>query len=570
MPGFFITNCLPATPTNFTSAPCVQERMEMDGYVVYRNTRNQFMLDKLFYCDKKIMVVLEGVILNKTELIKSYGVETFEAYSRIAIRENPNKFFESFRGMFSGAVYFAEQKKWIVFADQIGNKAVFYYADKNGRFIVGSQLNYVTDAMRANSLGRSLDPNGARQLLSYGSFLDDSTCLSEVKRILPGDGISFQAGVLDTFTYYRLPEREDCAISNQDAIELLDRSFCAAMARGIKKNQEYGYTGVLDISGGADSRMIAYTAQSMLSANEIMLHYSQIGSYEEKIAEAIASELGYEFFFHALDDARFLADIDKLVAMNSGTGYYCGITGGERALKQLSGTSLGIEFTGLLGDVYEGAMLTSQGQVAPTLGYGRYRMTTEFKGEPISVNTLNRFSTNNAFWLFARGMMCGMSTFFTRQNYVEPFTPYGDIDFLEACMSIPWDKKVNDRLQLRWLEKCHPEAMAHCYAATGMKLLHEFRPSGPLLKKINAARNLCVQRIKKYSKFNMNPFPLWETKDWLRTFIDNYYCENMQLLKSEHLIDEELCQHLENIYKEGGMAKYNVLTFVSYCKQYVL
>ena len=68
----------------------------------------------------------------------------------------------------------------------------------------------------------------------------------------------------------------------------------------------------------------------------------------------------------------------------------------------------------------------------------------------------------------------------------------------------------------------------------------------------------------------MNPFPLWEAKDWLRTFIDNYYYENMLLLKSEHLIDEELRQHLENIYKEGGMVKYNVLTFLSYCKQYIL
>lgn len=571
MPGFYITNCDPTIPVNHANARCVQDQMELDGYTIYRNTRDQFLDDKLFFYNNKLAVVLEGVILNKAELLERYRTDTLENAVVSMINENPRGFYNDFRGMFSGAVFFANTKQWIVFADHIANRAVFYYVDEVGRFIAGSQLNYITDTMRANNLDRTLDENGVRQFLSYGCFMDDSTCLTKVKRILPGDYILFHAGKVSTHTYYRLPEQEDASITDKEAIELLDEKFRIAVARGLDKNREYGYTGVLDISGGADSRINAYVARSLCSNSELMLlHYSQSGSYEEEIAKGIASELEFEYYYNALDDALFLTTVDEIVSMNSGTGYYCGITGGARALEQLSGKPLGIEFTGLLGDIYEGAMITSNGNIPPAIEYGRYRISNVFKNDDIAINTLERFRTNNAFWLYTRGMLCGMNTFLTRQNYVEPYTPHGDVDFIEACMFIPWDRKVNDRLQLRWLATRYPEAMKHRYAVTGMKLSSEFHLTAPLMRKFNAARNLLSLRLKGTSRYSMNPFSYWERKPWLNEFIEEYYSSSMNTLQEAKLFDSKLRQKVEDTYRLGGVAKYTVITFLSYCKQFIL
>lgn len=352
---------------------------------------------------------------------------------------------------------------------------------------------------------------------------------------------------------------------------MLDEKFRKAIKRGLDKNEEYGYTGIIDISGGADSRINAYVARDLGSKNEIMLHYSQSGSYEETISKKIAQELNYQYYYNALDDAGFMMDVDEIIAMNSGTGYYCGITGGKRALQQLSGKTMGIEFTGLLGDIYDGAMLTIDGEIAPTLAYDRYRLTSVVNLDEMSINTLDRFTTNNAFWLYTRGMLCGMSTFMTRQNYVEPYTPHGDVDFMEVCASIPWKRRVFDRLQLRWMSEYYPAAMKHPYSATGMSLALEFCPMAFLVRKFNAARNLLSYKLTGSSRFNMNPFAYWvQKKSWLSDFVEEYYCASMKELTKSDLISCELLKKIEQAYVQPGFAKYVVLSLLSSIKQFVM
>ncbi len=573
MPGFYLTNAARrAEPENFGSAPCVAENMTCDGFYICRNTRDQFMDDKLFFTDEELAVVLEGVILNRAELSEGCGGGSWRETVKKLYYADRDGFFSAFRGMFSGAVYDRTARRLTVFADQIGNRAVFYY--HNGEtLIIGSQLNYVTDTMRACGIPLAPNHNGLRQFLCWGCFPDDSTGVSGVLRLLPGDCLVAENGAVRVRTYHEFTENTAPDISDADAIELLDSSFRRAVLRGLRKNEEYGYTGVIDISGGADSRMIAYTARSLGSKNEIMCHYSQSGSYEEEIAKKIASELGFEFYSSTLDDAKFLLDIDRIIAMNSGTGYYCGITGGKRMLEALGGRRLGIEFTGLLGDVFEGAMISEHGDGSPMPYYPRYRFTDVIPPEQVSVGSVGRFRTNNLYWLFVRGMMCGMSTFFTRQNYVEPYTPFGDVDFLEACLSIPWERKVRDRIQLYWLAEKYPAAMKHKYAAMNAKLSVALHPCRAYIaNKLAALGNIAAAMCGRAPRCNMNPFDLWEReKPWLRSWLDSYYTGGMAELRESGKFDGELLGQMEKIRGGGSvMARYTVLSAIEYCKRYII
>lgn len=560
MPGFFFTNLSPVSPSD-PAEGYLRETLTADGYSVWRSTRMQFLQDKLFAATSQRIFVLEGVILNKNDLLRQYNTPDFLVAVEQMAEESPT-FFSGFRGMFSGAVYEFATKTWTVFTDHIGNKSVFWYAN-DGHVIVSSMLKDLTAAMKQNGIPRITNDNGLRQFLNFGGFPDESTYVDGVRRLFPGDYLVIRDGAAEVKNYHTFTRRIDPDLSDEEAIERLDAAFRKAMSRAMEKNRDYGYTGILDLSGGADSRMIAYTAHSLGLEGHIMCHYSQSNSTEAIVAKRIAKSLGAEFHSFPLDDAKFLLDAEKLVHMNSGAGYYCGITGGERMLRELSDRPLGIEFTGLLGDVYEGGMLTTDGNIPPTYAGARFQICRAADYDGLQISSLSRFEDNELFWFHIRGMLIGMHTFLIRQHYVEPFTAFGDVDFLNVWLSVPWEHRVKSRIGLRWLQTKYPKAMKYTYAGTQMPLSFEFKP---VLARISGAVNWRLNRLHRYfgqaGKNEMNPFAYWEQHyPWLRDWITDMYQRNMQVIRESGVLNEYLLSQVEAVFHgPGTLSKYLALT----------
>ena len=82
---------------------------------VKRSTLNKFMDDKAFYTDEKYIIVLDGYLLNKKDLLLQYGASDVAALIRKMYEKCGNAFFEDFRGCFSGAFIDKTKDKWIVF-----------------------------------------------------------------------------------------------------------------------------------------------------------------------------------------------------------------------------------------------------------------------------------------------------------------------------------------------------------------------------------------------------------------------------------------------------------------------
>lgn len=572
MPGFYITNCTPVLPENAPEADCIREQMQVDEFFVCRNTRRQFLKDKLFYQNEKYAVILEGVLLNKRELLEKYAMDSYEKLVESLIEKDPQGFCREFRGMFSGAVYHKASKEWMIFSDQVGNRLVLYYV-KDGKVIIGSQMNYIVDTMKANALERKPCRVGTEQFLNYGCFMDESTWVEDVKRILPGDAILVRDGELKIHTYHFFRETSSEEVSDEEAIARLDEAFCRAVRRGLEKDREYGYTDIVDISGGADSRMIAYTVNRLGSENAILAHYSQSGTNEMKLALEIARDLNMECYLNPLDDALFMKDAGKLVRMNSGTGEYCGITGGERMLHTLSGRNPGLEFTGLLGDIKEGAMIDVPRECikAPTLEYRRFLVEPDKGRTDFPISVLNRFRTNNMFWLYTRGMLCGMSTFFIRQNYVEPYTPYGDVDFLDAIQSIPLERLTGDKIQIKWMVQKYPSAAKLAYAASGLPICWELKRWYPVVYRCRHFWNRAWGKLTGFSRTNMNPFVKWDReKPWIRAWSDPFFAEVMEQARRSQLADGKILEQLEQQYRTDARVRVNAVTMAACWKEFLL
>ena len=128
MPGFMISNLNKYVAlNNYENSRCFSERMCYESWKIQRNTLNKFMDDKIFHESENYIIVLEGVIYNKIELIEKYNQKTWIDTVIKMINSDNILFFNEFDGPFSGAVYYKDSKKWNIFTGPLGEKAIFYY-----------------------------------------------------------------------------------------------------------------------------------------------------------------------------------------------------------------------------------------------------------------------------------------------------------------------------------------------------------------------------------------------------------------------------------------------------------
>ena len=536
MPGFFISNFKPNECdelSNYNTTNFRKNEISDECIVIKQNVLDSFKNDKIIFENEDAMIVTDGIIYNLQELKKTYNATDLSQLILILSKKGED-FFKYFSGHFSGAIYYKKTQKIVAYTNQLGDRAIYYYFDKQTKkFIVASQVNYIVDTLKKNKISRTIDNEGVNIFLDFGFFFDESTFIEEIKRLYPGTYIVIDSLNVEIKEYYKA-EYEKKQTDIDTAIEQIDVAFDNSLRRIYNKAKENDYNCIVDISGGLDSRIISYASKKLKEENVVLLSYSQSGSNEEKIAKEIANNLKYDLYLKTLDNGKCLYDIDNLVFMNNGSAFYHGITGGFRFLEILNPRKYAIEITGLLGNVYDNSMITEMGDVRPDINYRKFiaRKKGMLDNKYEEHEMLKRFSNNDLFWLYTRGIMAGMSTFMTRQNFIEPVTPFGDLEFLEAFLTIPWKDRIEKNILRNWLIRKYPEAAKIKYAATDFSILDENKP----FFKQKMIANLYMKKLvtllqKKPLPHNMNPINYWIQNDSnLERYIENYFYNNLNLM----------------------------------------
>jgi asparagine synthase (glutamine-hydrolysing) len=96
----------------------------------------------------------------------------------------------------------------------------------------------------------------------------------------------------------------------------------------VRKDDEYGYRYLADLSGGLDSRMNLWVAHEMQNRHMTVLTYCKEGYLDEIIARAIADHWKDEFLF-SLWMTLPLCMTWMTIPLLSGLSLYSGITGGR-------------------------------------------------------------------------------------------------------------------------------------------------------------------------------------------------------------------------------------------------
>lgn len=535
-------------------------RVEIMGdCLLYSNMDNKFYNDTI---KTQTGFFLEGYILNKRELVEEAGADNWEcAYEKLIIK---NCIPLELRGSFSGFCLNEDGSKCF-FVDHLGSKVLYYYGNED-KFIVSTRLEWITKVLLDNHLEYHYDEQAARYMLTYGFMLDDSTFISEVKRILPGNKIIYDKNKFVVEEYYTFSIKQATDMSENEAIQMIDATFRKAIKREFEKDKEYGYKHLVDLSGGLDSRMVTWVAHDLGYVKQTNFSYCKFGYLDFKISSNIAKDLKHEYYFKALDDFQWIYSIEDILRLNNGAALYSGITGGKDFLSNFDSKQFGIEHTGMIGDVIISCFAKDEVSAYEKPRFGTNQHSNLLNYE-FSDEILDKYENQEIFDIYTRGFLGAMSTYAIRQNYFEVASPFLDVDFMETCFSIPIKYRAKHNIYLKWINRYYKDAANYGWEKwAGVKPKKELvlvRDGVFALRKFKRIfRKLAGYEICD----NMNPIDYWYANDkQAQVFFEQYYHDNI----NTKCFSDELRNDITKLFKEGTASeKTQVLTVLGMAKLY--
>ena len=543
--------------------------MQSSNFLCYNNMIDKFCDDKVFYEDINYALVLDGVVLNKKDLNKRD-----EDWAHILIRLYQNsmggeKFFDLLRGSFSGILYDKGHNKYIVFSDHIGSKFI-YYVQHGETLFVSSMISECYAFLKQNSISYHLSVDNAYLLLTYGYMLEDRTLCEQIKKLEPGCYLTFEGGKAKQRVYCLLNNTPNASITETAALEMLDEGFRKAIKMQFDKDDEYGYEHLVALSAGLDSRMVSWVAHEMGYKRQLNATFSQSDYWDQKVPMQIASDLGHEWVFKALDGGWWLQDADEVTKVTGGNVQYYGLAHGRSLISLLNYEKLGITHSGQLGDVIFSSFYMGTNPNAPYLfGTKAYSTTFLSKAEE-RVKLHNSYKNEEIGNFYYRGFTGTNNGLLCNYEHNEVISPFQDIDLLQQALHIPLSIRHGHDLYLKWILTRYPGAAKYVWEKLGCRIDRKIGiiNRGGHRIRIESLPKKMVRKVmgideSMETKNNMNPIGYYmHTNPELKNWIDNYIKENI-----DRVPDAELREDVQSIANGNkSIDKIEVVTLLSALK----
>lgn len=561
MNGFFLT--IGITPNKFDVEQKYFLNQKENYYAKSLNTNiNNF--DKTYHECDEYLIIIEGVILNKNEILLDNWIDTIITL----YKNNGETFFNIFRGSFSGVFFDKRKNKWIIYTDHIGSKHVYYNKMNNNQYIFSSKIANIINLRKEKNIKSLLNTNAAYMLLSYGYLISKFTLTKDIFKLQAGHYIVIEKNELKIKQYHIFTNKPNYNLSDEETLRKINTLFKQAIDRQFKKDNEYKLKHFVGLSGGLDSRLTSLGAHSLGYENQINFTFSQSNYLDETIPKKITTDLKHEWIFKSLDNGLFLKNIDETTLMSEGNVSYFGLAHGNSLYKYLNFKELGIIHTGQLGDVILGTYSsfknhTDKFSIESGAFSKKFIPKIDFKNIDI------RFENEEIFKFYLRGFSGMNAGLLSLQHYSETMSPFYDVDFMEFALSIPVEKRYNHKIYKQWISKYHIKTTQYIWEKTGKKPINSIFDFKLTYKgkKITLKKILVLAKIIKAqtnTKKHMNPFTYWYNNNTsLKEYLDEYFKTNINLLNDY----KELKEDTSNLYHSGNITEKGlVLSLLSYLK----
>jgi asparagine synthase (glutamine-hydrolysing) len=211
--------------------------------------------------DGSIWLVFNGEIYNYRELRRTLERRGHVFASKgdtevivHAYEEYGDHCVEHFNGMFAFAVWDSAQRRLLLARDRLGIKPLYYSVNQD-RLIFGSELKAV---IAHPDVPRELDPVALDHFLTLEYIPGPRTILKDVRKLLPGHHLVFQAGEFRVERYWDIPYLEVAGDETTWRKELVELIADAVRLRLVSDVPLGAF-----LSGGIDSStIVAFMSQT--------------------------------------------------------------------------------------------------------------------------------------------------------------------------------------------------------------------------------------------------------------------------------------------------------------------
>ncbi|MBO4264074.1 MAG: hypothetical protein J5871_05285 [Bacteroidales bacterium] len=536
------------------------ERKEGPDFTLERRTLPRFLGDKVFDETPELLILTEGVILNKSELTARYAPSgDFAACIREMYRQEGETFFNAFRGSFSGVLYDKKADKWLVYTDHIGDKQVFWAQTRDG-WLLGSEIGFLAGTLQANGLPLTLDETGAYQVLTHGFTFESRTLLREIHKLIPGRYWKLEKGQWEHLRYHRFHNTPKEDMTVEEAVEGIDRLFRQAIRREFDKDREYGYRHLCCLSGGLDSRMTCWVAHEMGYTEQLNITFGQSNCPDFSIAQSIATDLEHDFLFKPLDHGHCVDLLDEVTDITWGSANFFSLCHGKSMEDLINYAPFGLIHTGQIGDSVIGTFFRQNG-VRKDYHVGMAAYSQELIERLAAYRFEEDYDNEEIFCLYTRAFTGANQGLLTFQENSESYSPFTDVDVLEFCYTIPVHLRYGHKVYFDWILRKYPGAARYKWEKTH-DYIRAFENKTPRSMQIGAYRlpavtekqfwiwlnGAILRRLglrKKGEKTrtvtiatadNMNPVDYWYAEDgYMARFITGYWQQYKSLLPQGQL-----------------------------------
>lgn len=502
-----------------------------DEFVHFYSVSNlKFEDDKIYLNNDEYIIILDGVILNKLELLEAEPKLNWTSFFLLEWEKSPKGCLNKLRGEFSGFVYNKRTKALNIFNNPTGTKQIFCYHNKNQFAFASCALDLIRLVKRLN-WDHDVNKDACYSFLAYGALIKDTSWLTNSFRLRAGSILSITDGKTDVIPYKVFEISENHQKSKKELLEKFDKLITRAVKLEWDKDKEYDYKSFSTLSGGLDSRVNVMLARELGYTDQINFCCSKKGYADETISREMAKDFGHQYHFHALDGLEHFYEANYMTSKIGGANVYMGPAHLRYGIDQYWDKDCGIIHSGQLGDAFLGGFITEKTSIKPNLKFGRESYDVLPALKYFENDLTSTYPNEEIFKMYERGYLVTNSGFWILEDLSYYTSPFLDIDLLDFLSELPYKYKYKRTFYLEWMNTYHPEMTKYNweYVHSKPNAIWKTKYATTFMRIKYGWRKLISPEFRL--KFDMSPEQYWyNTSTKLQAYYKNMLEEKLETL----------------------------------------
>ena len=496
--------------------------------------------------------LLQGVLLNKRQLLQQFALHDFETFIRENYLVKKEAIISLFEGEYRGFIYDKIQKKLFVFTNITSTQRVFYIKVKD-LIIIDTDLKRLATTLQNLKLEVAPDIESIYQMLCITNMLEEKTPIKGVKKLLDGHmlEIDLAAEILIEKQYYSVSATTKFSGNRSEGIDKIHDVFTASVLVEYDKDIEYKTNHLALLSGGLDSRVAMMYAIKNGRIPDQVLCFSQSNYFDHQISAKIARDYNLDYEFIPLDGGQFLKKIDHLAKISEGMVLFTGGIHVQHAVDELRSDNHSLIHSGQIGDGILGGFLSSTEAKKPSF----FKIVVNESFLPEVNNGLekimHKYESEETFLLRNVGFNRTILGAHVLQQIAYQTSPFMTKDFLQVANTLPEKWKFQQRFYIEWINKHCKEAARYRWERTLMKPNAAWKtPFGDKL--VKRSHKIWVDKIlKNPARGSMYPYQYYfESQPDIQNFYKEYYENNRHRLENY----PELAKDVNRLFSAGDFS----------------